>query len=104
MNKPIATALTVIILAGFPVLSLAEDWGIEDSGAPSGLLRFEATGGTWISVDVSPSGDAIVFDLLGHLYEMSIDRGLAKPLTKGRSWNMLPRYSPDDRRGSPEPL
>ena len=40
----------------------------------------------------------IAFDLLGHLYEMPFAGGDARPLTRGRSWNHLPRYSPDGTR------
>ncbi|MGY8985195.1 MAG: TolB family protein, partial [Sphingomonadales bacterium] len=43
----------------------------------------------------SPDGKNIVFDLLGHIYEMPVAGGKAKALTTGRSWNHLPRYSPD---------
>ena len=40
----------------------------------------------------------MVFDLLGHLYEMPLAGGSASALTSGRSWNMFPRYSPDGTR------
>ena len=71
-------------------------------------LTFEATEGTLISVDVSPNGRTIAFDLLGHIYLMSINGGKAEALTKGSSWNMFPRFSPNgdkilftsDRSGS----
>ena len=66
--------------------------------APHELLEFTATEGTWISVDVSPDGERLAFDLLGHLYEMPLEGGPARALTEGRSWNMFPRYSPDGAR------
>ncbi|NNE98325.1 MAG: amidohydrolase family protein [Pyrinomonadaceae bacterium] len=56
-------------------------------------LRYTADEGTWISVDVSPDGKKISFDLLGHLYEMPVTGGAATRLTDGTSWNMFPRYS-----------
>ena len=75
------------------------EWSIEQSRAPETVpLRFTATEGTWMSVDVSPDGSRIAFDLLGHIYEMPADGGAAKALTSGRSWNMFPRYSPDGTR------
>ncbi len=58
-------------------------------------LSYTASEGTWISVDVSPDGETLVFDLLGHLYQMPYEGGAAKRLTSGRSWNMFPRFSPD---------
>lgn len=76
----------------------AQEWDVERSATDDATrLEFVATEGTWMSVDVSPDGKHIVFDLLGHLYEMPIGGGEAKPLTQGRSWNMFPRYSPDGR-------
>jgi len=59
------------------------------------ILKYEATEGTWISLDISPDGENIVFDLLGHLYEIPLEGGKGVSLTKGRSWNMFPKYSPD---------
>ncbi|NNF26366.1 MAG: amidohydrolase family protein [Gemmatimonadetes bacterium] len=73
-----------------------EAWSIDQSRAPETVaVEFTATEGTWMSLDVSPDGATLVFDLLGHVYEMDIGGGSARPLTTGRSWNMFPRYSPD---------
>ena len=73
-------------------------WNVDSARGPETLLEYAATQGTWISVDVSPDGRSIAFDLLGHLYEMPITGGRARRLTEGRSWNMFPRYSPDGAR------
>ena len=61
-------------------------------------LSYNATEGTLISVDVSPDGKQLAFDLLGHIYTMSISGGKAEAITKGTSWNMYPRYSPDGKK------
>ncbi|MBF89751.1 MAG: hypothetical protein CMG75_08915 [Candidatus Marinimicrobia bacterium] len=61
-------------------------------------LSFIAREGTWISVDVSPDGKTVAFDLLGHIYLMSSQGGKAKPITQGTSWNMFPRFSPDGKK------
>ncbi|MEO8431186.1 MAG: amidohydrolase family protein [Acidobacteriota bacterium] len=53
--------------------------------------------GTWMSVDVSPDGKEIAFDLLGDIYTMPVTGGDARPLTTGIAWDMQPRYSPDGR-------
>ncbi len=50
-----------------------------------------------MNVDVSPRGDALVFDLLGDLYLLPITGGDAKALTSGVAWDMQPRFSPDGR-------
>ncbi len=93
----VTAALTALVC---PLSSLhaqeGEEWSIEESRAPSTrTLDFVATEGTWMSVDVSPDGARLAFDLLGHIYEMSVQGGEARALTSGRSWNSFPRYSPD---------
>ncbi|MDH5590552.1 MAG: amidohydrolase, partial [Gemmatimonadota bacterium] len=59
---------------------------------------FTATEGTWISLDVSPDGETIVFDLLGDLYTMPITGGKATRLTDGMAYDAQPRFSPDGKR------
>ncbi len=91
------------VLAALPLVAAADgagetEWNVEDPHAPTTTLEFTATEGTWMAVDVSPDGDTLVFDLLGHLYEMPVAGGEARRLTAGRSWNMQPRFSPDGTR------
>ncbi len=64
---------------------------------PTRTLRFTTDEGTWISLDVSPDGTTIVFDLLGDLYTIPIDGGHATPLTRGMPFDAMPRWSPDGR-------
>ena len=58
-------------------------------------VRFTTDEGSWISLDVSPDGSTIVFDLLGDLYTIPIEGGAALPLTSGMAFDEQPRYSPD---------
>ncbi|NNF28158.1 MAG: hypothetical protein HKN73_13115, partial [Gemmatimonadetes bacterium] len=51
---------------------------------------FTATEGTWISLDVSPDGQTIVFDLLGDLYTMPMAGGKATQLTSGMAFDAQP--------------
>jgi Tol biopolymer transport system component len=60
--------------------------------------RFTTSEGTWMSVDVSPDGRMIVFDMLGDLYSIPIAGGTATRLTSGLPHDMQPRFSPDGRR------
>ena len=65
---------------------------------PTRTLRFTTDVGSWMSVDVSPDGRTLVFDLLGDLYTMPIEGGRATPLTQGMAFDGQPRFSPDGRR------
>ena len=60
-------------------------------------VAFETTEGTWMSVDVSPDGTTIVFDMLGDLYTVPIAGGTATALTQGPAFDYHPRYSPDGK-------
>ncbi|MEO6446652.1 MAG: amidohydrolase family protein [Gemmatimonadaceae bacterium] len=65
---------------------------------PERTLRFSTDEGTWISLDVSPDGRTIVFDLLGDLYTIPMAGGPATRLTSGMAWDCMPRWSPDGSR------
>ncbi len=68
---------------------------------PPGTFKeadFTVSEGTWMSLDVSPDGKEIVFDLLGDIYSMPITGGDAKVLRQGHSFDVQPRYSPDGKR------
>src|SRR5438093_6793399 len=64
---------------------------------PTRTVRFTADEGTWLSVDVSPDGRSIVFDLVGDLYTLPIEGGRATRITAGPAWDAAPRYSPDGK-------
>ncbi|MEX2284663.1 MAG: amidohydrolase family protein [Gemmatimonadota bacterium] len=51
-----------------------------------------------MSLDVSPDGKQIVFDLLGDLYTMPIEGGKAKRITSGMAFDAQPRFSPDGKK------
>ena len=65
---------------------------------PGRRVRATLTEGSWLSVDVSPDGGTLVFDLLGDLYTMPISGGAATPLTAGMAFDGQPRFSPDGER------
>ncbi|MGQ0701659.1 MAG: amidohydrolase family protein [Gemmatimonadales bacterium] len=65
---------------------------------PARWARFTTSKGTWISLDLSPDGQAIAFDLLGDLYTMPISGGIATRLTSGIAHDMQPRWSPDGKQ------
>ena len=59
--------------------------------------RFTTDEGTWMSVDVSPDGSTIVFDLLGDIYTVPVAGGKATRVVGGNSIDMQPRFSPDGK-------
>jgi len=73
-------------------------WSIEQSHGPPVPFAVTLDEGTWISLDVSPDGRTIVFDLLGDLYTLPINGGSATRITSGPAYDMQPRFSPDGRR------
>lgn len=54
--------------------------------------------GTWMSLDVSPDGKQIVFDMLGDIYTLPISGGEAKLIRGGHAFEVQPRYSPDGKK------
>lgn len=85
--------------------SAADDstWNIEDARTPLTDQPIDVREGTWMSVDVSPDGRHVVFDLLGDLYLMPIsgadgtDGTVPIRLTSGLAWDMQPTFCPDGR-------
>jgi Tol biopolymer transport system component/imidazolonepropionase-like amidohydrolase len=65
---------------------------------PQRKVEFKTDEGTWMSVDVSPDGKTVLFDLDGHLYTVPIEGGVARAITNGLEFDSQPRYSPDGRR------
>ena len=54
--------------------------------------------GTWTSVNISPDGKTIVFDLMGDIYTIPVEGGEAKVVTKGLAYDNHPSFSPDGKR------
>ncbi|HEV7350424.1 amidohydrolase family protein [Telluribacter sp.] len=61
-------------------------------------LEFTSREGTWMSLDVSPDGKTIAFDLLGDIYTLPIGGGKATRVTSGMSFDTHPRFSPDGKK------
>ena len=60
-------------------------------------IRFTTTEGTWMSLDVSPDGKTIVFDMLGDIYTLPIEGGQAKRILGGMPFDSQPKFSPDGK-------
>jgi tricorn protease-like protein len=75
---------------------------------PTRKIEFTTDEGTWLSLDVSPDGKTIVFELVGDIYTLPIEGGTAKLIDGGMAFDSQPKFSPDgkwiafisDREGS----
>lgn len=70
-------------------------WDVNAAHGPTKSVQFTTNEGTWMTVDVSPDGQRLVFDLLGDLYDLPIAGGKARRITSGAAYDVQPRYSPD---------
>jgi Tol biopolymer transport system component len=71
-------------------------------------IEFTTEEGTWLSLDASPDGKTIAFELIGDIYTLPIEGGQAKLVSGGMAFESQPKFSPDgqwiafisDREGS----
>ena len=65
--------------------------------APSRTIDLDTDEATWLSTDVSPDGQTIVFDVLGDIYSVPLQGGATAQITSGLSFDGQPRFSPDGK-------
>lgn len=53
---------------------------------------------TWSSLDVTPDGKDIFFDMLGDIYKVPLSGGDATPVLEDFAWNIQPSVSPDGKK------
>ncbi|HEX4932799.1 MAG TPA: hypothetical protein VFV33_06425, partial [Gemmatimonadaceae bacterium] len=91
--RPAATARGALALAARVALATAlipatlqsqqpAAWDVTQPRGATREIDFTTTEGTWMSVDASPDGQWLVFDLLGHIYRMPVGGGEAVALTQ----------------------
>jgi imidazolonepropionase-like amidohydrolase/Tol biopolymer transport system component len=73
--------------------SFAEHW----KTLTKEIAHIDVNEGTWMSVDVSQDQKTIIFDLLGDLYLLPWEGGIAQNISSGSSWDMQPTFSPDGK-------
>lgn len=102
---PVAVFVLGVLLLAPPVSIGAPAKGVKKDAAAdintprsdARAVSFEAREGTWMSIDVSPDGRTLVFDLLGDLYTLPIAGGNAQALSRGPGYDYHPRFSPDGK-------
>ncbi|MDX1769100.1 MAG: amidohydrolase, partial [Arenibacter troitsensis] len=74
-----------------------DKWDVNTPALPFKNVSITTNEGSWISLDVSPDGKQIVFDMLGDIYTMPITGGTATLIRGGHAFEVQPRYSPDGK-------
>jgi Tol biopolymer transport system component len=105
INLRSITALFLVLTVCFPVSLKAQDEKKDAEKKEEGLplkatskIEFITDEGTWMSLDVSPDGRMIVFDILGDIYTLPIEGGEAKRIVGGISFESQPKFSPDGKK------
>ncbi|MFQ5694370.1 MAG: TolB family protein, partial [Terriglobia bacterium] len=65
---------------------------------PTRTIEFTTDEATWLSLDVSPDGRTLVFELLGDLYTLPLEGGQATRISDDMAFDSQPRFSPDGQR------
>jgi Tol biopolymer transport system component len=94
----LATAITGSTPAGSGAQA-REAWDVTQARGRTRDIDFTTSEGTWMSLDLAPDGQWVVFDLLAHVYRVPVGGGTAESLTQnsGVALNFQPRISPDGR-------
>jgi Tol biopolymer transport system component len=100
--RPALLLATLALTASMADAQAGRGGGSRDSSRglplePTRHVRFTTDEVTWMSLDVSPDGKTIVFDLLGDLYTVPITGGKATRITSGMAFDAQPRFSPDGK-------
>ncbi len=93
----VAMSASAAMSQGGPADSSARGNQRELPLVPTKPLKFTTDEGTWLSLDVSPDGKTIAFDLLGDLYTVPVTGGSATRITSGQAFDGQPHYSPDGK-------
>ncbi|HYK05200.1 MAG TPA: amidohydrolase family protein [Thermoanaerobaculia bacterium] len=94
---PVPAPAGAVAPATEPEKKEEKKWDVANPPGPSYDVNIDTAEGTWMSLDVSPDGREIAFDLLGDIYVMPIGGGTAKAIATGVAWDMQPRYSPNGK-------
>jgi len=100
----IALASISALISATPATKTSENnddtptWDVNNPPGKKRQININVTEGTWMSLDVSPDGNTLAFDLLGDIYTLPVSGGWAKNIASGMAWDMQPRFSPDGQK------
>jgi len=104
MNKVLLIVSFILVLCGHGIWAQEKEKSDSTKKAtkelplePERSVSFNTDEGTWLSLDVSPDGKTIIFDMMGDLYSMPVSGGKASNLTEGLAYDVHPRFSPDGK-------
>jgi imidazolonepropionase-like amidohydrolase/Tol biopolymer transport system component len=91
---------TVVLMAlttntAFSAEEEEQGWDVNVIPGEPREISIDTRSGSWMSLDVSPDGKTIAFDMLGDIYTLPIAGGEATSVDSGLAWSMQPRFSPD---------
>jgi Tol biopolymer transport system component len=93
--------LLVLVLCALPAGAAKKDKNDDDEKdeglplEPTRTIEFTTNEVTWLSLDVAPDGESLVFELLGDLYTLPMEGGEARRITEGLPFDSQPCFSPD---------
>ncbi|MFT6845919.1 MAG: Tol biopolymer transport system component, partial [Flavobacteriales bacterium] len=95
MKNALITLISIAISTTTFSQEKEDKWDVNIPTLPYNEVEIATDEGTWMSLDVSPNGQYIVFDLLGDIYTMPIQGGEASLVRGGHAFEVQPRFSPD---------
>jgi hypothetical protein len=96
MNRTGGLSIGLFLARALPAaaqLATAAQWDPTATRGATRTIEFTVSEGTFESVDISPDGRWVLFDLLGHVYRVPASGGSAECLTQssGAALNYNPR-------------
>src|SRR5699024_2054680 len=89
--------LCLAIWLGIASLSCAQNKATFELAEDEKLIEFTTDRFTLPNLHVTPDGKSIIFDVLGDIYQVSIDGGKAEVLLQDNNWKRAGKLSPDGR-------
>lgn len=75
-----------------------KEWDVLNPPFELNQIKIETNELTWSSLDVTPDGKTLYFDMLGDIYHIPMTGGEATAVTQDFAWNIQPSISPDGQK------